>query len=176
MQLHWQELHLCHRAFNITIDMVLLWRMVQPHRWLPLVLLQSITGYLPPGVGGAGLYRPTSNHRGHSPHRYSPNTPHSRGNSPHNQSTSAAGPGASPQQQQHVVHVVVNPGETFTVCIGDQTQHIPGKRFWCLFSERNILDQVLEVLCQKLKLSGREWSPVLLQLSGPGNLSFSLSF
>ena len=130
----------------------------------------------PPGVGGAGLYRPMSNHRGHSPHRYSPNTPHSRGNSPHNQSTSAAGPGASPQQQQHVVHVVVNPGETFTVCIGDQTQHIPGKRFWCLFSERNILDQVLEVSCQKLKLSGREWSPVLLQLSGPGNLSFSLSF
>ena len=80
----------------------------------------------PPGVAGVGLYRPVSNHRGHSPHRYSPNTPHSRGNSPHNQSTSAAGPGASPQQQ-HVVHVVVNPGETFTVCIGDQTQHIPGK-------------------------------------------------
>ncbi|CAD5116493.1 DgyrCDS5372 [Dimorphilus gyrociliatus] len=30
------------------------------------------------------------------------------------------------QQQQHVVHVHINPGETFTVQVGDQFQHIPG--------------------------------------------------
>ena len=73
----------------------------------------------PPGAAG-NLHRPMTNHRGHSPHRYSPNAPHSRGNSPHNHSAAAA---ASPQ---HVVHVHVNPGETFSVRVGDQIQHIQG--------------------------------------------------
>ncbi len=68
---------------------------------------------------GTNLPRLSSNHRGHSPHRYSPNAPHSRGNSPHNHNT--------PPGQQHVVHVHVNPGETFSVRVGDQIQHIQGK-------------------------------------------------
>lgn len=42
----------------------------------------------------------------------------SRGDSPHR---------GSPQAPQHVVHVVVNPGETFSVRIGEQIQHIQGK-------------------------------------------------
>lgn len=57
----------------------------------------------------------------HSPRRYSPNptgSASSRGNSPNNQNSSG--------QQQHVVHVHVNPGETFSVRVGDQIQHIQG--------------------------------------------------
>ena len=73
-----------------------------------------------PNTNTTNLHRPpSSNHRGHSPHRYSPNAPHSRGNSPHNHNT--------PAGQQHVVLVHVNPGETFSVRVGDQIQHIQGK-------------------------------------------------
>ncbi|XP_060065817.1 fibronectin type-III domain-containing protein 3A-like [Ylistrum balloti] len=68
---------------------------------------------------------------GSSPNRYSPNghttqmSP--RGPSPHNQNTS--GPGTSPPNHQHVVHVHVNSGETFSMRVGvmgDQFQHIQG--------------------------------------------------
>ena len=63
--------------------------------------------------------------RGHSPNRYSPNTTgqgssSSRGNSPTDPSATTSPPG------QHVVHVHINPGETFSVRMGDQIQHIPG--------------------------------------------------
>lgn len=62
------------------------------------------------------------NHQASSPTRFSPNGP-SRGESPH---SGASGPG-SPPSQQHVVHVHVNQGETFSVRVGDQIQHIQGK-------------------------------------------------
>ncbi|XP_064615415.1 fibronectin type-III domain-containing protein 3A-like isoform X3 [Liolophura sinensis] len=61
------------------------------------------------------------NHQASSPTRFSPNGP-SRGESPH---SGASGPG-SPPSQQHVVHVHVNQGETFSVRVGDQIQHIQG--------------------------------------------------
>ena len=67
------------------------------------------------------LHRPSPNHRGHSPNRYSPN-PNSRGNSPQSQNSPISG-----QHHQHVVHVHVNPGETFSVRVGDQIQHIQGR-------------------------------------------------
>ena len=69
------------------------------------------------------LHQPTGNHRGHSPHRYSPNTPHSRGNSPQNQGASSQ----NQQNPQHIVLVHVNPGETFSVRVGEQIQHIQGE-------------------------------------------------
>ncbi|KAI8772465.1 fibronectin type-III domain-containing protein 3a isoform X4 [Biomphalaria glabrata] len=47
---------------------------------------------------------------------------HSRGDSP-----GEGGGGSSPPSGQHVVHVHVNPGETFSVRLGDQIQHIQGK-------------------------------------------------
>lgn len=46
---------------------------------------------------------------------------HSRGDSP------GDGDGPTPMGGQHVVHVHVNPGETFSVRLGDQIQHIQGK-------------------------------------------------
>ena len=74
----------------------------------------------PPPPGGPLQQPVAGNHRAHSPHRYSPNGPHSRGNSPHNGSSAAP-------NQQHVVHVHINPGETFSVRVGDQIQHIQGR-------------------------------------------------
>ena len=62
-----------------------------------------------------------------SPNCYSPNrnnsvSPHSGG------SSHSGGPGGSPPHGgQHVVHVHVNPGETFSVRVGDQIQHIQGR-------------------------------------------------
>ena len=76
------------------------------------------------------------NHQGHSPNRYSPNstasssTQHApqlspRGCSPQNGGTPTNS--QSPPNHQHVVHVYVNPGETFSVRVGDQVQHIQGR-------------------------------------------------
>ncbi|GFO48899.1 trithorax group protein osa-like [Plakobranchus ocellatus] len=48
--------------------------------------------------------------------------PHSRGESPGE--GVGSGGGSSPTSGQHVVHVHVNPGETFSVRLGDQMQHI----------------------------------------------------
>ena len=65
-----------------------------------------------------------------SPNCYSPNrnnsvSPHSGGSS---HSGGCGGPGGSPPHGgQHVVHVHVNPGETFSVRVGDQIQHIQGR-------------------------------------------------
>lgn len=62
--------------------------------------------------------------QGSSPSRISPNTPQqlSRGESPHDPQINSS----SPPNHQHVVHVHVNPGETFSVRVGDQIQHIQG--------------------------------------------------
>ena len=76
----------------------------------------------------SNLNQPSPNHRGHSPNRFSPNTHSSRGNSPQHPSTTTT------TNQQHVVHVHVDPGETFSVRVGDQIQHIQGKYYhgYCL--------------------------------------------
>ena len=71
------------------------------------------------------LQRPSPSQGGSSsPNCYSPTQPHSRGESPTSPNDSPHGQ-SSPQQ--HVVHVHVNPGETFSVRVGDQIQHIQGK-------------------------------------------------
>ena len=82
------------------------------------------------------------NHRGPSPNRYSPNGTTSNGGATNGQSGGDSPSGQTPggqaqqpgqaqhqaaQQQQHVVHVHVSPGETFSVRIEDQIQHIQGK-------------------------------------------------
>ncbi|KAK3095390.1 hypothetical protein FSP39_014126 [Pinctada imbricata] len=77
------------------------------------------------------------NHQGHSPNRYSPSDSGSppsstqhvpqlspRGCSPQNGGSLPNS--QSPPNQQHVVHVHVQPGETFSVRVGDQIQHIQG--------------------------------------------------
>ncbi|KAL3846897.1 hypothetical protein ACJMK2_017849 [Sinanodonta woodiana] len=75
-----------------------------------------------------------SNQGEDSPHHFtnSPNAHHSPG---HGSSGGATSPGhSSPPAssstvghgQQHVVHVHINPGETFSVRVGDQLQHIQG--------------------------------------------------
>ena len=76
----------------------------------------DLTGqvYAPPGAPH-GSHNHRSNHRGHSPNRYSPNS-------------GADSPQDPASGSQHVVHVHVNPGETFSVRMGDQIQHIPGKK------------------------------------------------
>ncbi|XP_033760580.1 fibronectin type-III domain-containing protein 3A-like isoform X1 [Pecten maximus] len=81
--------------------------------------LHNTNGHVPPPHGGS------------SPNRYSPNSQTTqmspRGPSPHNQNASA--PGTSPPNHQHVVHVHVNSGETFSMRVGvmgDQFQHIQG--------------------------------------------------
>ena len=83
------------------------------------------------GPAAGGLHQPGA-HRAHSPHRYSPNGggPQSRGNSPQNQQSAAAAAAAAAAgpNQQHVVLVHVNPGETFSVRVGDQIQHIQGEQ------------------------------------------------
>ena len=119
----------------------------------------SASGYYGRGTspaqpaGGAPIPGPTAgsynkappqihqyHHRNHSPHRYSPGSgaagpgPHSRGNSPQDQAPGAAHPGHG----QHIVLVHVNPGETFSVRVGDQMQHIQGKMF-CLIDWHAIL-------------------------------------
>lgn len=66
--------------------------------------------------------------------RSSPNSGYGggRGDSPHNVGgVGPQNPGVGGQvptsNSQHVVHVHVNPGETFSVRLGDQIQHIQGK-------------------------------------------------
>ncbi|XP_064639547.1 fibronectin type-III domain-containing protein 3A-like isoform X2 [Lineus longissimus] len=62
------------------------------------------------------LSRPAPGHRGNSPNRYSPNQAQSRDTSPQ----------TNHANHEHVVHVHVNPGETFSVRVGDQIQFIQG--------------------------------------------------
>lgn len=82
-----------------------------------------------PHIGTPGIHRPTQNNGANSPNRYSPNVhptnpPHSRDNSPRSNGEGGVNPAGG---QQHVVHVHVNPGETFSVRIGEQIQHIQGR-------------------------------------------------
>lgn len=84
-------------------------------------------------LSGGGQAPPANHHHHHhtlgstSPNCYSPNHPHSsRGNSPNSQQGSPHSQPQQPTPQQHVVHVHVNPGETFSVRVGDQIQHIQG--------------------------------------------------
>lgn len=75
---------------------------------------------LPPGA----ISHHHQNHGSSSPNCYSPNHPHSRGSSPN--SSQQGSPQAQPAQQ-HVVLVHVNPGETFSVRVGNDIQHIQGQ-------------------------------------------------
>ena len=68
---------------------------------------------------------PHNHDQGTSPSRITPPIQLSRGESPHEQPTNSS----SPPNHQHVVHVHVNPGETFSVRVGDQIQHIQGMSF-----------------------------------------------
>lgn len=68
-----------------------------------------------PVCPGGALHHPPGTH---SPHMHSPGT-HSSGSSPYDN-------GASPAPQQYVVNVHVNPGETFSVRVGDEVQLIQG--------------------------------------------------
>lgn len=63
--------------------------------------------------------------QGSSPNRITSPQHLSRCESPHDQQTNSS----SPPNHQHVVHVHVNPGETFSVRVGDQIQHIQGRSF-----------------------------------------------
>lgn len=81
-----------------------------------------------------------SNHNHHG--NCSPITQSSpRGTSPQGQH--------SPPNHQHVVHVHVQPGETFSVRVGDQIQHIQGKDIF-------FLHFVLPVLYEMLKNMNRD--------------------
>lgn len=79
-------------------------------------------------IRGAGS--PNVHHSTHPPvtQRYSPGPHHSsRGSSPHSPGGLMPAPPALTTHQQHVVHVHVNPGESFNVPIGDQIHTIQGK-------------------------------------------------
>ncbi|XP_046573068.1 LOW QUALITY PROTEIN: fibronectin type-III domain-containing protein 3A-like [Haliotis rubra] len=76
-------------------------------------------------VNSPNSSRPSVNHRSGSPNSYSGSNAHSRGGSPQTGSSGGQS-GNSPPNHQHVVHVHVNPGETFSVRLGDQIQHIQG--------------------------------------------------
>lgn len=106
----------------------------------PDVTTENHNGVRKPHSSANSLPEPSTNHNAAagvmsspstSPNCYSPHTtnsvsPHS-GGSPHS-NPGGCGPGGSPPHgQQHVVHVHVNPGETFSVRVGDQFQHIQGK-------------------------------------------------
>lgn len=77
-------------------------------------------------VNSPNSSRPSVNHRSGSPNSYSGSNAHSRGGSPQTGSSGGQS-GNSPPNHQHVVHVHVNPGETFSVRLGDQIQHIQGR-------------------------------------------------
>ncbi|XP_041356067.1 fibronectin type-III domain-containing protein 3A-like [Gigantopelta aegis] len=68
--------------------------------------------------------RPHVNHRTGSPTNYTGSTAHTT--SAREEASSPMGSQNSPPNHQHVVHVHVNPGETFSVRLGDQIQHIQG--------------------------------------------------
>jgi hypothetical protein len=85
----------------------------------------------PPVSGGGG-----GGSAGNGPSsRYSPSPSHSRGSSPMPYA-GMNGPGGHPMPTvgQHAVYVHVNPGETLSVRVGNEIQHIPGKKWiFCLF-------------------------------------------
>lgn len=56
---------------------------------------------------------------------------------------------ASSSGSQHVVHVHVNPGETFSVRLGDQIQHIQGKSFRNFFIDHSVIawNQLFQNFC-----------------------------
>jgi hypothetical protein len=86
----------------------------------------------PDGQSGQMTYTlPAQNARGHSPNSLSRPAPGHRGNSPNRYSPNQQSRDTSPQtnhaNHEHVVHVHVNPGETFSVRVGDQIQFIQGK-------------------------------------------------
>lgn len=59
---------------------------------------------------------------------------------------------ASSSGSQHVVHVHVNPGETFSVRLGDQIQHIQGKSFSNFFLLITLL--LLGTSCSRIFVVG----------------------
>lgn len=62
------------------------------------------------------------------PHSSSPTTPPLSGTTTPSPNTCPPGPGGTAAPgHQHVVHVHINPGETFTIRMEDQLQHIQGK-------------------------------------------------
>jgi len=92
---------------------------VHNHPVCPANVVGGMHPCVPPPIGGVGA---------HSPHIHSPAGSHSSGSSPHDN-----GGGGVPQaggmsggSQQYVVNVHVNPGETFSVRVGDQVQLIQG--------------------------------------------------
>ena len=74
--------------------------------------------------------RPLANHRAGSPTNYTGTNAHGA----REEASPPMGSQNSPPNHQHVVHVHVNPGETFSVRLGDQIQHIQGKLFFCFFN------------------------------------------
>ena len=78
-------------------------------------------------VCSTGAALPHSTAGSHSPHLHSPSS-HSGASSPHDSGCGSSVSSALPASQQYVVNVHVNPGETFSVQVGDQVQMIPGEQ------------------------------------------------
>ena len=84
---------------------------------IPIVQQPASPGHCAPSPPGSYPSSSNASHAGGS-------GTHSRGDSP----GEGGGGGSSPTSGgQHVVHVHVNPGETFSVRLGDQMQHIQGE-------------------------------------------------
>ena len=79
-----------------------------------------------PGTVAGVMSSPSTSPSCYSVHTNNSVSPHS-GDSPHSNPGGCVPGGSPPHGQQHVVHVHVNPGETFSVRVGDQIQHIQGK-------------------------------------------------
>lgn len=84
------------------------------------------------GSGGPCMQHAHVHLAGMATHQFNPPTPPQSGTStpntvpPMNNGNKGAGP-QQPQHGVHVVHVHVNAGETFTVKVDDQLQHVEGK-------------------------------------------------
>ena len=102
-------------------------------------------GNAPEGFPHMNHSAAAAHQHGNSPEGFSPNSNNNnhthlspRGNSPNNNTANSSGAN-SPPSHQHVVHVHINAGESFSVRVGEQVQQIPGKfaRFLCLLLATN---------------------------------------
>lgn len=104
-----------------------------PHGTTTAMQMPTMAGFVPAGppVGPCHPNPPHQNPGAASPNpcSASPATPPQSGASPPSPNTAAANNGNQGAGHQHVVHVHISPGETFTVRVDDQLQHIQGKHF-----------------------------------------------
>ncbi|XP_060598163.1 putative uncharacterized protein DDB_G0285119 isoform X2 [Ruditapes philippinarum] len=99
-----------------------------PHGTSTSMPMPTMAGFVPAGPP-VGTCHPIQHPGAASPNHQSttPVTPPQSGASTPNPTTGAANNGNQGTGHQHVVHVHISPGETFTVRVDDQLQHIQGR-------------------------------------------------